>query len=442
MAPTATTSVLHTPGLKWWLTHLENAFDTEGSVELYVGVLKRRIIRNPVPAAVGTAQLFLRLISSYRFQSIGQLVDYVSSIETKLSAARPREMSVRNMARRVVGIIREEAENNGMGDLFQEALRSGAFEEALQGGPASLKKRPSLLTVKSFAVGASNPSLSNVFEIFSHPSSSVASSATSSPPSTGVSKLGQSHSVQHDVRPAIIQDIQELIEELDSCETNLAEHAMSVVHRNEVILTYGFPSTVQRLLLRAAQKRDFTVVVVEGSLNVYRKTHTAVMNKETPNEEDDDAAELAARKSLQDRGIQVIVISDSDVYNFMGRVNKVILGTEYVFADGSLLAPAGTKNIVRAAKARNTPVVVLTGSYALCPVTTFFEDQWIEMGAPKTVDFQEGFVIDAVEMPNPTVDFIPGSYIGSFVTNNGIFAPNAIYRATLDLYHMSECDLL
>ncbi|RPB16096.1 nagb/rpia/CoA transferase-like protein [Morchella conica CCBAS932] len=440
MAPTAPTSTLQTPGLKWWLTHLETDFHHENSVELYVGALKRRVIRNPVPAAVGTAQLFLRLISSYRFQSIRQLVDYISGVEERLSAARPREMSVRNMVRRVVGIIREEAENNGMGDQFQEALRSEDFEEALQGGPTALKKRPSLMTVKSFAVAASNPSLTNVFEIFSHPSSSITSSATSSPPSTGVAK--PQSSVQHDVRPAIIQDIQELIEELDSCETNLAEYAMNVIHRNEVILTYGFPSTVQRLLLRAAQKRDFTVVVVEGSLNVYRKTHNAVMNKDTANEEDEDAAELAARKSLQDRGIQVIVISDSDVINFMGRVNKVILGTEYVFADGSLLAPAGTKNIVRAAKARNTPVVVLSGSYALCPITTFFEDQWIEMGAPKTVDFQEGYVIDNVEMPNPMVDFIPGSYVGYFVTNNGIVAPNAMYRATLDLYHMSECDLL
>lgn len=86
------------------------------------------MIRNPTPAAVGTAELFLRLISAYRFQSIRQLVDYVSSIETRLSAARPQEMSVRNMARRVVGIIREEAENNGMGDLFQQALQSKNFE--------------------------------------------------------------------------------------------------------------------------------------------------------------------------------------------------------------------------------------------------------------------------------------------------------------------------
>lgn len=133
-------------------------------------------------------------------------------------------------------------------------------------------------------------------------------------------------------------------------------------------------------------------MVVEGSLNIYRKTHTAVMNKDTPNGEDEEAAELAARKSLQERGVQIVVISDSDVWNFMGRVNKVLLGTEYVFADGGLLAPVGTKNIVRAAKAKSTPVVVVTGSHTLCPITTFFEEQWVEIGDPRTIDFQEGWL--------------------------------------------------
>lgn len=261
--------------------------------------------------------------------------------------------------------------------------------EELAPEPSSVKnksQRPILLTQSSFAVGGA---LTSIFEIISHPSSSIASSVSSSPPQTSITRPAQFQSIQHDVRPAIIQDIQELIEELDSSEHNISEHAMQVVHNNEIILTYGLPSTVKKLLLRAAQKRDFTVVVVEGSLNIYRKTHIAVMNKDTPSREDEDQAEIAARKSLQERGIQIIVISDSDVWNFMGRANKVLLGTEYVFADGGLLAPAGTKNIVRAAKARSTPVVVVTGSHTLCPITTFFEEQWVEMGDPKTINFQE-----------------------------------------------------
>lgn len=314
--------------------------------------------------------------------------------------------------------------------------------EALQHEPSSVKnksQRPTLLTQSSFAVGGA---LTSIFEIISHPSSSIASSVSSTPPQTAITRPTQSQSIQHDVRPAIIQDIQELIEELDSSEHNISEHAMQVIHNNEIILTYGLPSTVKKLLLRAAQKRDFTVVVVEGSLNIYRGTHTAVVDKDTPSGEDEEV-EIAARKSLQERGIQIIVISDSDVWNFMSRVNKVLLGTEYVFADGGLLAPAGTKNIVRAAKARSTPVVVVTGSHTLCPITTFFEEQWVEMGGPKTLDFQEGlsyhssllrrillirltgYLLEHVDVPSPIIDFIPASYVGSFVTNK--YAPYPSY---------------
>ena len=54
-------------------------------------------------------------------------MDHISSIGTELSKAVPRELAVRNMARRVIGIIREEAENNGMGDLFQAALETGNY---------------------------------------------------------------------------------------------------------------------------------------------------------------------------------------------------------------------------------------------------------------------------------------------------------------------------
>lgn len=88
------------------------------------------------------------------------------------------------------------------------------------------------------------------------------------------------------------------------------------------------------------------------------------------------------------------------------------------------------------------------------------------------MELEIGYLLENVEAPNPIIDFIPANYVGSFVTNkfvtscfllsstpktrhflflldqvltldnSGILAPNAIYRATLDLYHMTECDLL
>jgi translation initiation factor eIF-2B subunit beta len=349
------------------------------------------------------------------------VVSYVLSLESKLSSACPREMSIRNMVRRVLGIIREEAENQDMGDLFKAAME--ADEERQQHDrlkPAS--RTPLLTTTTSFAVGQQS-SVTSLFHVLSQantPSVTGPSSAASSPTSTGVhTPIIHNFNLVKEFRPAVIQDIQELIEELASSESAIAEYAPQLIHKNELILIYGLPPTVHHLLLRAAQKKghDFTAVIVEGSPNTYKRTHGAAMNSIPPSEDDEDGEIGAARKSLQERGIQVIVISDADVYNFIGRANKVFLAANYVLADGSVVATSGALNVARAAKAHQKPVLVVAGSHVLCPVTSFYQEILIEMGAPVTVGYDEGYLLENAEFPNPLVDFIPSELITMFVTN-------------------------
>lgn len=45
------------------------------------------------------------------------------NLETELAAARPREMAIRNMVRRLLGVIREESQNLGLEDLFEAAMK-------------------------------------------------------------------------------------------------------------------------------------------------------------------------------------------------------------------------------------------------------------------------------------------------------------------------------
>ncbi|KAI5781477.1 hypothetical protein EDC01DRAFT_632751 [Geopyxis carbonaria] len=425
---------IHTPGLKWWLNHLETSFHAEHSVDLFVNVLKRRSVRNPTPAALATAQLFLRLMSTRKVNNIPNLVEYMLSLETKLSAARPRELSIRNMVRRVLAIIREEAENIGLGEQFKaameaaEAAEAETADEARAMPPARNASRPPLVTSHtSFAVGTAQ--VTSLFNVISHPATPQTISAASSPPQSGYqtpvhAPLVTSISHPKDIRPAIIQDIQELIEELESSEVAISEYGPQLIHKNEVIMTYGFPSSVYRLLLRAAHKRDhdFTVVVVEGSPNILNHTHGVFMNKIPLLDEDDETTQ---RKSLQELGIQVILIADTNIYNFIGRVNKVILGANYVLADGSVLATSGALNVARAAKTLDKPVVVVAGSHALCPITAFNRFDLIEMGPPMTVGFEQaGDLLDKVDFPNPLADFIEPQFVTMFVTNK--YAPKYI----------------
>lgn len=370
------------------------------------------------------------------------------SLETKLSPACPRELSVRNMVRRVLGIVREEAENAGLGPLFHAAMEASKTREEGPSRPAP--SRPLLTSRTSFAAStqASVTSLFNTLSAHS-PLLSAATTPDHSGMHTPVQQLPPgSPGAQRDIRPAVLQDIKELVDELESSEAAIAEYAPQLLHRNELILTYGLPPLVHRLLLKAAHRRDhdFTVVVVEGSPNVRERTHAVVMNKLPPASEDGPetttataaataaaavataattttaataaaAAAAAARKSLQDRGIQVIVIADSDIYNFIGRVNKVFLAANYVLADGAVLATAGALNVARAAKKLCKPVVVVAGSHAMCPVTSYDQEVLVEMGPPVTVGYDEAYLLDNADFQNPLVDYIEPQFVTMFVTN-------------------------
>lgn len=453
---------IRTPGLQWWLKHLETDFNPVHSVDLFGDALKRRSIRSPTPSAVGTSQLLLRLIAAHKFTTIKSLVDYILSIDANLSSVCQRELSIRNMVRRVLGIVREEAENNGMGEFFKLAMAMGE-EDALPKESTTASSSNRTPHAQFTFNSGTQASVTGLFSILSQSATPVTASAATSPSRSGVqTPVNLSHSQQlsslscipllqqKDIRPSVIQDIQELIEELESSESSIAEYAPQVVYKNEVILTYGLPLTVHRLLLRAAHKREhtFTVVIVEASQNVYKRTHSTVMNK-LPLDDmlsaESPELEGEARKSLQERGVQVIVISDADIYNFIHLINKVLIAANYVLADGSVLAASGSLNIAGAAKAFQKPVIVIAGSHVLSPITSFNQEQaLVEMGSPfAAVGFEEGYLLNKSDsFLNPLVDIIDPEFVTLFVTNNGIVSKSAINRATLDLYHMSEADLL
>lgn len=60
--------------------------------------------------------------------------------------------------------------------------------------------------------------------------------------------------------------------------------------------------------------------------------------------------------SLGKHNIQTTVITDSAVFAIMSRVNKVIIGTNTVLADGGLRAASGIHSVALAAKHYSVPV--------------------------------------------------------------------------------------
>ena len=146
-------------------------------------------------------------------------------------------------------------------------------------------------------------------------------------------------------------------------------------------------------------------------------------------------------KTLTAAGICVILIPDSAIFAMMSRVNKVILDTHVVLADGGHISAAGAKQIAKAAQTHRTPVIVLSGVYKFSPVHPFDIDAFLEEGDPsKVIPFEEGEFMDKVEIENPLFDYVPADLVDLYVTNLGGHAPSYLYRIIADHYRSEDVE--
>lgn len=408
-----------------------------------------------------------RVVAAFRVTDVGRLIERVQKVGQRLTAAQPREMAVGNIVRRVLGVIREEAEEDRDGETsaFSDAgsesrphtpdtrgtqrpslssnistfspLRHGGFEPVETPSTTRVSSvdelselpkdegshRPPLLTSHtSYAVVNTAPMVISMFNLLSRPQTP---SPTATPPGShspiGRSSLTSQHlatlNAAKDLRAEVIEGIEEIIDELAQVDDQIAGYALDHIHSNEIILTYTSSVTVQKFLLKAATKRKFTVIHAEAFPNNHEATHATVTGQSNQDAEDDMSAEHF-QKPLTAAGVTVILIPDSAVFALMSRVNKVILGTHVVLANGGLVAAAGAKTIAKAARMHRTPVVVVTGVYKLSPIYPFDFDSLIEYGdASKVFGYEDGDMVDKVDVENPLFDYVPAELVDLYVTN-------------------------
>lgn len=372
----------------------------------------------------------------------------------RLIAAQPREMAVGNIVRRVLGLIREVEETGLDAGAFSEAEHSdephgnrnnshiSAFSPLNHSasGPSNVNMRqespspadfndsmgahrPPLLT--SHTSYATGPQVTSLFGLLSHPdepSPAVTPPAGAQSPVSkgslrGLGSIPESAQTKMDVKAEVIDGIKELVDELDIVDDQIAASALEHIHANEIILTHTSSQTVQKFLIAAARKRKFTVIHAEAYPNDHVDTHATILTGGKKGDDDDEEAD-ERWKPLISMGIQVIMIPDSAVFALMSRVNKVILAPHTVLANGGLIAATGALTIAQAAKVHQTPVVVVSGVYKLSPVYPFDMEELVEYGDPgKVIDFQQGDLVENVDVNNPIYDYVGADLVDLYITN-------------------------
>lgn len=373
-------------------------------------------------------------MGSFRVGDASKLIEIVQQVGERLISAQPRELAIGNVVRRVLGVIREEAEEDregetsGYSDTGSESQPHPPIEDsttAPTSAPASRTITSSPLRHvsedPSSVPANAGPAATSMFSLLSHPVSiSPAATPGNQSPANQTSLSTQALAnlnAAKDLRAEVIEGIEEILEELRQADDQIAGYALEHIHSNEIILTHTASKTVQKFLLKAATKRKFTVVHAETYPNDHEATHAAIVGKPKGDSDAHSGADHF-QKTLTAAGIIVILIPDSAVFAMMSRVNKVILDTHIVLANGSLVAAAGARAIAKAANIHRTPIVVLSGVYKLSPVYPFDLDALMEDGDPgKIVPYEDGEFLDKVEVENPLFDYVPADLVDLYITN-------------------------
>lgn len=360
---------------------------------MYFSLLKRRQVKGD-ELANATAHILLQVVARSKWQDVDQLLSRVQNTGSKLAQAAPQEPVIGNVVRRVLGLIRDEATEDRNADEF--GSESVSDISAL---PTSVPTRPGPTPVaRAPTFPAAAPAVSkSMFNLLSvaeglHSPLTVSSTPLSQAVATSVPAL----------RSEVIDGIEEIMDEISQADDQIATFAEVQIHPGDYVLAYMPSRTVERFLVKAAQKRRFTVLL--ASLDSHDRAG--------------EAPYAALRKKLGSFGVNTISLASHGLMAYMPRVNKVIFGAKAVYLNGGLLVDSGCCIAARAAHEYSKPVIVLGGVYKFCPQDPSEEASIFEQGnSSGSVSYADGPAVDAVEVENTVAEYLPPDFVDIYLTN-------------------------
>ena len=424
-------------------------------------LLKHRQIQNSRACAIATAHLLRHVVEAFPLPDILKLIERIQHVGRRLINAQPRELAVGNIVRRVLGVVRGEAEED------REGEGSSGFGDAL---PAS---RP--LTPKSPSKRSAHPALQddtrakhgspgetailNSETLRRPPVSDTASSgfgiltqncATAGLLTPSATPGGQSPSARtmetstKDVRADVVDGIGEIVDELEIVDDQIAGAAPEYVRANDVVLVQGNTRTVQKFLLKAAAHvpahatagAKFTVV------HATEPPDPSIPPTTTTPATEDGLDTFRFAKPLLEAKVAVEHIAMAATFALMPRVHRVLLAPRAVLADGGLIGAAGARSVAEAARAHHRPVLALAGVFKLSPEYPFDVDSLLEHGGVGDEDLwdgdldDQGFETGSVEVENPVDEHVPADLVDLFITN--LYVLHLLISCLVFFWHLTD----
>ena len=199
----------------------------------------------------------------------------------------------------------------------------------------------------------------------------------------------------------------------------IAEFGRTFIRDGSTVLTHAKSRVVMDLLIRAAESKNFSVVVTEGRPEC--------------------AGYFTARK-LSALGIPVSVVLDSGVAAIMEKVDVVLVGAEGVLENGSIVNKLGTYQLALVAKAHGKPFYVAAESYKFARLFPLSQNdlpsspqKFLPCKFPEEEE-EDSFPETADSSINPSSDLTPPTLISLLFTDLGVLTPSAVSDELIKLY--------
>ena len=168
---------------------------------------------------------------------------------------------------------------------------------------------------------------------------------------------------------------------------------------------------------------------VEAALD-HGKTIEAVVKETRPRNQ----GHITAAR-LREWAVPVTLIVDNAARRYLDRVDQVLVGTDSIAADGSVINKVGTSGLAVNARERGVPTTIAAQTLKLHPDTLTGHTVEIEYrDEAEAVSADERAEIGDVTVENPAFDVTPPRYLDAIVTERGQFPPESIVTLIRELY--------
>ena len=130
---------------------------------------------------------------------------------------------------------------------------------------------------------------------------------------------------------------------------------------------------------------------------------------------------------LAREGIDVTLIIDGAVRSVMRKVDIVMVGSDTITSNGTVINKIGTSQLALAAVEARVPFIVCGETYKISPQTLFGDMVTIEERDVSEI-VRNDEVHENVKVFNPVFDSTPARYIDGIVTELGIVSPGSVYE--------------